>query len=112
MKFDPTKPVQTLDGRKARIIATDRKGGLPIVALVEDATGCEIVFLQRSDGRWGENDVSPHDLVNVPESLSDRFWQHERGMAVRGSGLNREQSAGASIALMWVEKQLGDGVSE
>lgn len=32
--FDPTKPVQTRDGRKARIICTDAKGVLPIIALV------------------------------------------------------------------------------
>ena len=40
-KFDPTKPVQTRDGREARIICTDveRKGDWPIVALIKTSDG-------------------------------------------------------------------------
>jgi hypothetical protein len=34
MTLDPSKPVQTADGRPARIICTDRDGSYPIVALV------------------------------------------------------------------------------
>ena len=38
--FDPLKPVQTRDGRKARIICTDRKmDGFPILALIPSHSG-------------------------------------------------------------------------
>ncbi len=70
MTFDPTKPVQTRGGRKARIICTDAKGMQPIVALVTtsdpDVERVERFFL---DGRcYSSLEVdSPHDLINVPE---------------------------------------------
>jgi len=44
MSFDPTKPVQTRDGRKARILYTDIKSGYPIVALTTEPGGVEIML--------------------------------------------------------------------
>lgn len=68
MKFDPSKPVQTRDGRAARIVATDRKSNhYPIVAFVESGDE-EYCHTYTTDGRYhfvGEE--SPSDLVNLPE---------------------------------------------
>lgn len=73
-KFDPTKPVQTRDGRKARIICTDRQyvsessgEQWPIVALVDfKGDGKEIFYSFRADG------TAPHmakkdALINIPD---------------------------------------------
>ena len=69
MTFDPTKPVQTRDGRKARILCTDAKGGQPIVALVTTFDNeAEHVVRFRSDGGCYSRGADPvHDLINVPE---------------------------------------------
>lgn len=64
--FDPTKPVQTVDGRKARIICTDRKGLWPIIALVPshfDAS-CEAADYFNKKGESCGN--SRNNLVNIP----------------------------------------------
>lgn len=68
--FDPTKPVQTRDGRKARIIATDAKltDGRSIIALVERTNGGEMARYVYEDGSWfGSYVTDPSDLINVPE---------------------------------------------
>lgn len=70
--FDPTKPVQTRDGRKARIICTDRKGELPIVALIGDDEA-RLMFYT-SMGLFFENDVSRNDLINIPEKRKMTVW--------------------------------------
>jgi len=59
------KPVQTRDGRKARIIATDKKGEYPIVALIND---CETIILSYTkEGHQISNCENKTDLINVPE---------------------------------------------
>jgi hypothetical protein len=74
MKFDPTKPVQTRDGRKARIICTDAKGGNPIVALRTSENGkYEVMELYYEDGRCQAS--SPGcDLINIPEKRTLDCW--------------------------------------
>jgi len=72
MTFDPTKPVQTIDGRKARIICTDRRhsSGTTIVALVESSAalpGEEVMRSYFASGRQRHDVPGPHDLINVPE---------------------------------------------
>lgn len=63
--LDVTQPVQTSDGRKARIICSDRKvSEWPIVALVE-ANGAETVFLAQPDGTG--HGVTK--LINVPRTI-------------------------------------------
>lgn len=67
--FDPTKPVQTRDGRKARIICTDRKGTeYPIIALVEDEDGEEGDYAFSATGSyWDSGEEMVDDLINIPE---------------------------------------------
>lgn len=72
-KFDPTKPVQTRDGRAARIICTDRKtkDDSSIVALVTvtpDITESETTLIFTTDGCISVDGIEhPIDLINVPE---------------------------------------------
>jgi len=65
--FDPTKPVQTRDGNKARIICSDRLAGQSVVALIEHC-GSEIIAWFYANGRSNSDNIDrPGDLVNVPE---------------------------------------------
>ena len=69
MAFNPDLPVQTRDGRKARIICADRRGGgFPIMALVE-AIGCgpERLTHHTSGGHLKYKGESEADLINIPE---------------------------------------------
>jgi len=69
-EFDPTKPVQTRSGQKARIICTDCKSpeGFPIIALVDDGRGCEDPKSYTDDGAYYSKEKEELlDLVNVPE---------------------------------------------
>jgi hypothetical protein len=66
MAFDPTKPVQTRDGRKARILCTDRDGNRPIVVLITNSLREEVSTRCR-DGRLSlGHDGFRGDLVNIP----------------------------------------------
>lgn len=67
------KPVCTRDGRKARIICFDKRGGCPIIALVETFVveyDCirEETYYYTIDGREiGQNAESKDDLMMLPE---------------------------------------------
>lgn len=63
--LDLSKPVQTRDGRKVRILCTDRRGPAPVIGLVECASS-EALLLWSKDGKFSDY-ISPSDLVNVPE---------------------------------------------
>lgn len=67
MAFDPNKPVQTRDGRKARIICTDRVSdlGYPIVAAVLDqGMPAEELHTYNIYGACAHG--SSLDLINIP----------------------------------------------
>jgi hypothetical protein len=70
MTFDPTKPVQTRDGRKARILAADIKNVYPILAVIEETSGREVADTFKSDGRILVNGESHSDLINIPEKTT------------------------------------------
>ena len=64
MTIDLTKPVQTADGRKARVLCTDRaEGQWPVVALITGIDGRESIY--------GYNLLGKHlyyrdlDLINI-----------------------------------------------
>ncbi len=76
-KFDPGKPVQTRDGRKARIICDNRKNTFPIVALIDDGNE-ENMCNYKPDGIYRYSSMvcslsepflfDPRkDLINIPE---------------------------------------------
>lgn len=69
--FDPTKPVQTRDGRPARIVATDAKvSNRPILVLITDPGGFEGIGYRFLNGRLTPTGESIHDLVNIPVKKS------------------------------------------
>jgi len=75
MTFDPTKPVQTRDGRPARVICADARGGWPIIALIGVSEGCEETSRHLEDGAY--NRAAPQsrrDLINVPEKRTLDIW--------------------------------------
>ena len=70
LSFDPGKPVRTRDGRKARIVCTDRKNDFPIVALVTCVYDQKELCLSYYEaGRVHPSVDSPVDLINVPETV-------------------------------------------
>ena len=77
MKLDPTDPVQTRDGRPARIICTDSKWTCeghryPIVALIgEDERMC---YHFCGDGRIKCGTDHDYDLINIPVERERRYW--------------------------------------
>lgn len=66
MTFDPSKPVQTRDGRPARIICTDRQHAFySIIALVQADEGYEEICAFAHDGRYASISEDQIDLVNI-----------------------------------------------
>ncbi len=85
MTFSPTWPHghQTRDGRKARIICTDRSGERPIIALaLWDDT--EALITCRSSGAVFVHRENPDDLINSP--APKRKVRVERWMNVYADG--------------------------
>lgn len=82
MKFNPTKPVQTVAGKKVRILCTDcNSKSYPIVALVERGQGDEIVRIFSAEGKYSatRSGQGPRDLMNVPETGYVNIWQKNDG---------------------------------
>lgn len=76
-KFDPTKPVQTRDGRKARIVCTDAaRPKFPIVALLTCRDSVtEFPYTYTSCGKFfSGSSESDADLVNMLEQRVVDFW--------------------------------------
>lgn len=68
MSIDFTKPVQTRDGRKVRILCTDSAvNGWPVVGIVESSSSMlAMVYQWRLDGTCDFGRHSHTDLINVP----------------------------------------------
>ena len=65
---NPDREVVTRDGRKVRILCTDRKGDTPIIALVNDANdGQEYGYAFYSDGKYFRARNDELDLFFAPE---------------------------------------------
>lgn len=65
---NPDREVVTRDGRKVRIICTDRKGDTPIIALVYDANeGQENGYAFYPDGKYFIDKDDEFDLFFAPE---------------------------------------------
>ena len=113
--FDPSKPVQTRDGRKARIICTDRKGApdyQPIIALTLREDGkSEYIISVDYNGQYSESPGN-NDLVNVPEKVG-RWINFYRSGTARGHA-SREAAdlcAGTDrVACVYREAEEGEGL--
>lgn len=65
MELDVTKPMQTRDGRKVKMLTTIAKGRYPLVGLVEDGNH-EQAIQWTADGNPALNGAR-WELMNVPE---------------------------------------------
>lgn len=64
---NPDREVVTRDGKKVRVLCTDRKGATPIIALVHNANdGQEYGYAFYSDGKAYENYENDIDLFFAP----------------------------------------------
>ena len=88
---NPSKKIVTRDGRKVRIICTDRKRlNYPIVALIENkpTEGESVLYYTKEGKMFLDNGLSDADLFFTPE-------KHEGWVNVYKSGFG--WSLGASI---------------
>ena len=95
MSIDFTKPLQTRDGRKVRLLCTDRMGAYPVAVWFEDG---KFVAYYTSEGVNIIGEESPIDLMNVPEEVTVDTWLNfydthpgycTKEEAIRASGRGR-----------------------
>lgn len=64
---DWTKPIQTKDGLKARVLAKDLKGPCPICVAIQGEEKQEYVSIRTLEG---QNLHGSYDLINAPDKVS------------------------------------------
>jgi hypothetical protein len=98
MTFDPTKPVQTRDGKPARIICTDYEspGGFPIIALVKSGI-VEYPQAYKADGGCSFNGICETDLINVPTKAVRWINIYADGFSSYPYYTNEEADANAHV---------------
>jgi hypothetical protein len=108
--FDPAKPCRTRNGRAVRILCTDAKDDFPIVALVDDGVGGELL---RSYDRKGmpNTDGLAHALVNLPERLArwTRIFPDLRFSSLSGASREDCGPCGIERAIAYLELITEDG---
>lgn len=82
---NPSKRVATRDGRKVRIICTDRLSKYPICALVNDGDGEEYYHSYKVDGTHSQFGNSCDDLFFAPRKI-------EGWVAIYKADSNRKSS--------------------
>ena len=79
MSIDWEKPVQTRDGRKARVLCTDMRGTeFSVVALVDDATNENLITVNKHGRHYGTQ-RSATDLINAPVTITRWVNVYSRG---------------------------------
>ena len=80
---NPSRKVVTRDGREARIICTDRRDlNFPIIALIENKSGGEVIYAYTKDGIYCNTCPTTYDLFFATE-------KHEGWANVYEEGTNR-----------------------
>lgn len=93
---NPDREVVTRDGRKVRIICTDRKGDTPIIALIHNENeGQEFGCAFYSDGKYFIDKDDEFDLFFVPEKHTDyiNLYRNEFGYFLGGGEYSTEDEA-------------------
>ena len=112
--FDPSKPVQTRDGRKARIVCTDMKADHgTILALVthRERKEYEHILFVNMNGQVLEDDLCASDLINIPERTSR--WakiSHSTGYADRDVAITAWHPENEQIVLLEIISEDGKPV--
>ena len=98
---NPERKVVTRDGRKVRIICTDRKGDTPIIALVYDANdGQEYGYAFYSDGKFFRDGNEELDLFFAPEKHEGwmNLYKRDFGLVI-GDLVRDSEEAAKKIAV-------------
>ena len=84
---NPSRKVVTRDGRRARIICTDRRNlNYPIIALIETRSGEEMAYSHTKDGKHCTDCTDIFDLFFAPEkhtgwiNISREEYGYEGGL--------------------------------
>ncbi|HLX53128.1 MAG TPA: hypothetical protein VKR58_04275 [Aquella sp.] len=67
MTLDLTKPIQTRDGRKVRILCNNLKGKRPIAAAIQTDLEEDVVKVCINGKIYGRSGTHMSDLINIPE---------------------------------------------
>jgi len=94
MTFDPSKPVQTRDGRPARILCTDLNSAeYPIAAVITEDDGGERVDGYMRNGKYMVDGCTndPDDLINIPKkrAVYVNVYESRRGVVSYSGHLSR-----------------------
>ena len=73
MSIDFTKPLQTRNGRKLRLLCTGAPGDYPVICLREDDKVLMSFTLDGALYKW-EPANHPSNLMNVPEEVTVDVW--------------------------------------
>lgn len=96
--------VVTRDGRKVRIIATDRKGECPVVALVPHGDKEELVHSYHNDGTLYKDTPSPLDLFFEPQEVTRWVNMYDNSIAGEIISNTTYESEGEAIANCDIDK--------
>lgn len=67
--LDLTKPMQTRDGRKVRLLASDLAGKFPLVVAVARPDGSELLAVRCKNGGVYSGRQNEGDIINVPAKV-------------------------------------------
>jgi len=97
-KLDLSKPVQTKNGKRVRILCTNRKGGCPVVGLITNNDGNEEFSSWDISGKWADI-PSKIDLVNVPETLKKTayLFKGDYGHYISNSNFTKGEVASVEV---------------
>lgn len=111
--LDITKPVQTRDGKPARIVSTKLGKTYPLGAIITYSNGDEVFNTYEIGGMQHANGVhSVNDLINVPEKFIR--WVNFNKSGTVTSYVNRQSADYCArddrLACIKVEFEEGQGV--
>ena len=99
---NPSRKVVTRDGRKVRVLCTDRKGAALIIALVNGGLpDCEeLCYSFFPDGKKYENYESDADLFFAPEKKVGwmNLYKKNSGLVIGDLVHNSEEAAKKTVA--------------
>jgi hypothetical protein len=109
MKIDLTKPVQTRDGRPARVVSEKGVGAFPVLALITAPDGSEHILRYTPAGNiMLAPGQSADDLVNVPETTEAILYMNVGRTHSVLSGAKRAASGWPVLKLkLKVGKEMG-----
>lgn len=93
--LDPTKPLQTRDGRKVSLITTEGRGDYPLVGYVGEE---DTPTSWTKEGEWRKRGGNfPIDLINIPEDVYVwiNVYKDKAGKLNRGGVHGSRKSADA-----------------